>query len=373
MKKFLLATTAALSVASFAGIAAADAPRVTVGGFADFQAGWVDQDTDFGAQTRNDGLRNDTEIHFRIDGKTDRGLGYGAVIELEADINDDTTGSGSNADRTYVYLDGDKWGRIEMGGNSDAATALKVDASSIARATGGVDGDWFRFAGLPTASFIVRPDLPVSHGGLSTPGSEENATKVTYYTPTFHGFQAGVSYTTDSGQRGQTAVASNIGDNFQDIFSGGVSYNHQFDEVGLGLSLTTEQGDRETNSPASGLADLEAYAGGASVNFRGFSLAGSYGNTKDSLGAAKGYDGDFWTAGAAYEYQAFGVSVSYLDSTQESPAGDNDFSNLSFGADYAAAPGLTPYVEVSMFDFSGATAATSNDGTVFIVGTQLAF
>lgn len=362
MKKVLLATTAILGVVGFASVAAADAPRVTVGGFIDFQGAYLDEDA-VGLNNKDYGFRNDTEIHFSIDGKTDRGLGYGAVIELEADLNDDTTASGTNSDRTYIYLDG-TFGRFELGANTDAATALKVDGSTIARATGGIDGDWFRFAAAPVGTaFIVRPDLPVSHGGVTTPGLTENAGKVTYYSPDLSGFQVGVSYTPDASAKGQSFTSVPTPGTFEDTWSGGVTYNRQFDGFALGLSATTEWGDIS----GAGFDDNESYALGASVGFGAISLAGSWGDVENAFG-----DGEYYTLGAAYDFGSFGASVSYLDSEQDVAAVTNDFDNLVFGVDYALAPGLTPYAEVSLFDYNGAGAA-DNDGTVFIVGTQLAF
>lgn len=367
MKKLLLGTTAILGVVGFASAAAADAPRVTVGGFIDFQAGYVDDDN-AAAGTNDVGFRNDTEIHFSVDGKTDGGLGYGAVVELEADATDDTTGSGTNSDRTYVYMDGN-WGRFELGTNTDAATALKVDAATIARATGGVDGDWFRFVTAPTTDvFIVRPDLATSHGGTVTPGVTENAGKITYYSPSFSGLQLGLSYAPDTDAKGQAltgTTAGGLGQDHEDVISGGLTYNRQFDQVALGLSATGEMGD---SSLAAGGQDLEGYALGASLGFAGLNVAGSWGDMEANFG-----EGEYWTAGAAYDFGAFGGSVTYLDSEVDVAAGTNEFENLVFGVDYAAAPGLTPYAEVSMYEYDGVTAADDNDGTVFIVGTQLAF
>lgn len=363
MKKFLLGTTAILGVVGFAGAASADAPRVTVGGFMDFQAGYVDEDQDAGR--RSHGFRNDAEIQFRVDGKTDGGLGYGAVVELETNIVNDPNkgGDGDDADRTFIYLEGDNFGRFELGGNSDAAAGLKVDASTIARATGGIDGGWYNFASIPTdGNFIVRPRLPVAHGGVVTPGETENASKITYYTPKFSGIQLGVSYTPDSGERGQLADLTDVDGDFENIFSGGINYNRQINQVALGLSATFETAEYELAGD-----DLESYALGANLGFAGFSLAGSWGDITENPNG----EGDFWTVGAAYEYEDFGISVSYLDSSQETLGGDNDFENLSFGADYAMAPGLTPYAEVSLFEYDGITY--DNDGTVFIIGTQVAF
>ena len=136
MKKVLLGTSALIAAAAmFAGAASAQTPKVTIGGFADFQAGFTSDDLD--QNQRGHGFRNDTEISVRVDGKSDAGLGYGAVIDLEADVTDDSDNQGDNASRTYVYLDG-LWGRFELGSNQGAGETMRVDASSIAAATGGV-------------------------------------------------------------------------------------------------------------------------------------------------------------------------------------------------------------------------------------------
>jgi hypothetical protein len=74
-------------------------PKVSVGGFIDFQAGISDQDVD--TDVRNLKFQNDTEVHVSVSGKADNGIGYGAVVELESD------GEGLNADKIYIYLEGD--------------------------------------------------------------------------------------------------------------------------------------------------------------------------------------------------------------------------------------------------------------------------
>src|SRR5687768_3871174 len=110
MKKILLGTTTLIGAAVlFAGAASADTPKVTVGGFADFQLGVVGEDLD--TNKRGHAFRSDTEVTFRIDGKTDGGLGYGGGVDLEADTSDDAKSQGANASRTFVYFDGN-WGRV---------------------------------------------------------------------------------------------------------------------------------------------------------------------------------------------------------------------------------------------------------------------
>lgn len=375
MKKILLGTSGLVGAALLASAASAETPKVTLGGFSDFQAGYSDQDTN---TVKDFGFRNDNEISVRVDGKTAGGLGYGAVIDLEADITEDADGQGVNAARTYTYLESG-WGRVELGGNKSAASTMRVDASSVAVATGGINGTWTHFASAPTESFISTSKLVSEHGSTNAYGAEDtyNATKLTYYTPSFSGFQAGVSYTpqadADSG-RGQ-AVALKNDSGYSDVWDLGVSYNHTFDNTWkLGVAGTYE------NAAVNGLASVstssakqESWNAGAVLGFGGFSLAGSYGQWDSALDFATGStnDGEYWTAGLGYEAGPVGLSATYIDSTFESTAGDNDFNNLVFGADYKLAPGLTPYAEVSLFDADGAN--TENKGTLVILGTQIAF
>lgn len=377
MKKILLGTTGLVGAALLATAASAETPKVTLGGFSDFQAGYTDND--LAGDDSDVGFRNDNEISVRVDGKTDAGLGYGAVIDLEADISGDNDNEGTNAARTFTYLEGG-WGRVELGGNKGAASTMRVDASTLAVATGGINGDWNNFVD-PTGNtgalgggplggvnpYVTSSELQGEHGSTTAIGDEStiNATKITYYSPRWSGFQVGASYTPDLAGRGQLAARDNtIGNNVWDLAAG---YETQFDDATkLALSGTYTMGD----APAAGGDDLEGWNVGALLGIWGFNFAGSYGQWNEVAGTA-GDEADYWTAGVGYDMGAIGLSATYLDSTYEvAGAADNDFNNLVLGADYKLAPGLTPYAEVSFYEFDG---AVSNDGTQVLVGTQLAF
>jgi len=413
MKKILLGTTALIGAATlFAGAALAEDPKVTVGGFMNWEAG-IGNDN-FNQNVRDQGFRDDTEIHFNVAGKTEGGLGYGAEIDLQADITGSptTTGSGSDAPgssnsglvarRTYAWLQGDNWGHFEMGSNEGAAATLKVDASNIARASGGIAGDWRFFAntnvqtgtGGSTAAgsfhgseaFITGPYLPVEHGPATGYFNDSwgNDNKVTYYTPRFSGFQLGVSYTpslVDRGQlvtRAQSLSAGGIQDaDAGNIFSGGINYEGQFDQVGIALAATGETGKADGTgiSNTSTYNDLGAWNVGGKLSYVGFSLAGSYGDWSDSLIAkSAGAKADYWTVGGAYETGPFGASVTYLSSKATANGGVNDkFQDVSVGADYKLAPGLTPFIEYTWYDLDPNVATLENKGGVFLIGSQLSF
>jgi hypothetical protein len=386
MKNILLATTGLFGAAMLATAAGAATPKVTLGGFTDFQVGITDDDRD--TNIRGTGFRNDTEIQVRVDGKTDGGLGYGAVIDIEADVTNDANNEGTNASRTFTYLSGN-WGKVELGSNGGAETTLRTDASTLAVATGGINGSWVFFANgagagagnlgnAANGGFITGARGFVEHGSTTALDDEtfENATKITYYTPRYSGFQFGVSYTPDIDDRGQTVGRTETGTSFGDVWSGGVNYEGKLtNDVTFAASLTGEFGDGDANG-ANTNNDIEAYAIGALVGFKQFSLAGSWGDWSDSLGNAStaGDDATYWTLGAGYEAGPVGLSVTYLSSEVERAAAQNEFDNVVFSADYKLAPGLTPYAEVAIFEFDEeGTTGYDNEGTVFLLGTQVAF
>lgn len=417
MKKILLATTALGFFA--AGAANAEGPVVTLGGFADFQVGSGNQESLFEKQSstgvannaetsiyaRNLHTRTNTTVNFKVDGKADNGLGYGAYIEFNADKSDN---EGSNVDantrKTFIYVESG-FGRVETGAMGDAAQAMKVGAETFARATGGIAGDstWYVDLGngvISTgANYYVAPGLITAVG---LPGEQNsgysggviatdlhndraNANKISYYTPRIQGVQAGISYTPDQGEVGNSvgfASASNGGTNFLDVWNAGLNYQGQYDAVTIAAAVTGEIGSaKDTGTTAATIDDLQAYTVGLNVGYAGFTVGGSYANAPE-LGITKTLDASmsYWTAGVAYEFGPFAASVTYFDSVVENgttAGADEQFQNLSIGADYKLAPGLMPYIEVSFFETDDDVADTAttvdNEGTVFLAGTKLSF
>ena len=411
MKKILLGTSALIGAALLASAASAgEDPKVTIGGFSTFEAGYSDSDFDSGE--RNRAFRNDNEIHFNIAGKTDAGLGYGAEIDLQADIDGGnnqafgtsgttatpgSTNSGIVAHRTYGWVQGDMWGHLEFGSNDGVARTMKVDASNIARATGGIDGDYKYFSdantlttgvgtgaagtftGLGAGNFITAPRLPIEHGPANGFASDlwGNDNKITYYTPRFSGFQLGVSYAPDLANRGQlTNRIQNLPTGFtaQDIVEGGVNYENQFDQIGFAAAATGEVAKVGNPITGGGFNDLRAWNAGAKVTFAGFSLAGSYGDWDDSFDV-NGTNAYYYTAGLAYEAGPLGASVTYLNSDNKGNGGqDNKFQDISVGVDYKLAPGLTPFAEYTYYDIDPSNVPNGeNQGNVVIIGSELSF
>lgn len=408
MKK-LLGTTAILgALAVTAGSAEAANLQVNVGGFLDFQAGYtsdnvINEDRGAGSATDDANTINfntDTEVHFTVEGTADNGLEYGAVIELEADVNgnDQFKNGGLNADKAYLFAQGG-WGRVELGSNTDAAQALSVNSATFASGTGGVDGDFYRYTpsgnGFPAGTIsaaltgfggIIRPELPLAYFGNGTDvaagagvfgagNTNEDANKVTYYSPRIAGFQAGVSFVPNTDVAGFSQPTGSFG--YDDVVAGGLNFTTQWDQFAIKAAATGEYGNNKAGGTGvTGTSQhLKAWNAGGNVSFAGFTVGGSYGDWTDTLG--DGRDADYWDAGVGYAFGPWSASASYFQSKTDNIGSDSEdkFQNIVVGADYKLAPGLVPYAEVSFFDYNGNGSGAVNDdsGTAVIVGTQLTF
>lgn len=385
MKKFLFKTTAlvsALTVVAGSAVAGGHGSYggdskgksgldITIGGYADFQVGILDEDVE--SNKTDYKFRTDAELHFNIDGVADNGLKYGAAIELEAGLEDDDDTGGKNADIAYLYVDSSA-GKFEMGDVDGASTRLKVDAGTIARATGGIDGKFYQYVSQGNG-FLDAPDI----GMVAAEGEYETAGKLSYYSPVFSGLQFGASFVPDSGTRGnKNGFSTDDNEDYENVFELGLNYEGDFDSVGVMFSATGQIGDVQQDKEDvedEELEDLKAYAVGLGVSFEGLSVVGSYGYTDDLM---KGEDADsslkYYTAGIAYETGPFAASVTYLASTVENGKLEDEFQNISVGADYKLAPGFLPYIEASFFEYDkDRSTDQDNEGHVILVGSKLKF
>jgi hypothetical protein len=417
-------------VAGFACSASASgkAPTVTLGGSLDTQFGSKTEKNAYKLDSNNHklnnaGIVNDTSVHVKVDGAA-HGLKYGGLVKLNADTSTSKVGEGSVGHQTMMYVES-SMGKLEAGSYTGAYDAMKVSGASLARATGGIDGDWKYWVntgvdstyvaatGAGINSLIVAPTLPTA----MDKSYSANASKVTYYSPIFAGFRLGVSYTPDTQQHGTVtnlkaltkdyvtlSDASNQTLNYKNVFQGGLSYKGKFDKVGFRFSALGEVGSAKKGLTTIGdnyvsRHDLRAWELGAKISYMGFGLAGSYGDwgksglvksmtaagvTTSVVGAKAG---KYWTAGANYVHHNYGVSFGYMKAENggfglNTGATPKAYSSLkgqstvySFGADYKVAPGFMPYAEVSMFDLKDKTRAADgkNKGTVFLAGSKLEF
>lgn len=375
-KRFLRIIILFLTVFHISETAFAEGPDITVGGFSSFITGTTNQKNEYriDADSRDTKFMNDNEIFIAVTDRSDSGLVYGAEIDLEADVTADTLNQGLNAHKTFIFLESSV-GRVEMGSVFGPARMMKIDASTISRGFGGVEGDWSFFSNVLTVgagNYIVVPELPLDYGTVAYGvGDAENSTKISYYTPEYKGFQFGVAYSPDSGSRG-TAAAFNTNTNdprfFENIAIVGATYKASVQDINIATSFGGQFGNAENRNRE----DLNAYSLGASINYAKFTIGGSYSDwgKTGSLKIANKKGGDYWSLGASYVDGPVGTSIGYFSSSREG----NDVVSYVWGIDYALAPGLTPFGEVAVFGIDPENRSISkNTGTVVILGTLLNF
>jgi len=374
MKNFLLSTSAlatavVIGTAAQAGsVGSKDAMSVSLGGEFRFYAGMADQDVSAGRGRGYSLNVDETEVFVEASNTADNGILYGVKFELNAGAAD-----GTAADEAYAFIDSEVWGRLELGDNDDATDRMYVESDDALVGRLGPDGDasdYFNFGGAIAAT------------GNSVTG---DATKATYLTPRFGGFQLGASLTPDSGVNSGTGGLLNADNNgdFENVYAIGANWEGSFDQFGIVLSATGEFGDAETATGADTLGEVETYSVGGKIDFAGFALGAGYVDfAEQGLTAAQtnaGADaGSYWTVGGSYTTGPWGVSVAWFDSSRSNAGAisDTEVNMLSFDAAYDVAPGwqLAAALHLIEADNINATAVpVNNEGTVFLISNQFNF
>lgn len=457
MKKIYLATILSLvsnlaysqtvrSNHSYKNLGFTQLPTVAIGGSLDVMGAKVKQEDIYSKKMLNNVLSDgslvdiknratddvvgavDASLTFTINGINDYGFKYGAFVELNANSTYNSWNNDLNSKQAYIYGES-LLGKLEIGNTLGASQKMKVDASTFARATGGINGKYLNFINLPSISastsainplFILIPELPTAHGGYATgfnnvnyfcdfngdgaisAGTDEvacydersnenyrlnfeeiqNATKISYYTPEILGFQAGVSYTPDTGNKGTSGYLSSKLDtgDLDQVIEYGASFTQTIYGLGISLSFTGENGKTESKSTTEPYRafrkNLQAYQYGGNLTFWGLTIGGSIGNWnqsmfyKDKSLNANNGDGKYYTYGLAYEFGPVNVSFGAFNSEFQK----NEYKAYSVGADYKVAKGFLPYVEFTSFKFTpNDINIETNEGFVVLAGFLLNF
>jgi len=386
MKKILLGTSAIVgaSVLLASPVWAAEKPKLTMDGWLRWEMWGTSQDkaaTPTGVN--NSGFyfnMDDIRIHFRGSAKADNGLEYGFYARLQEGSGSDTSGF----DDSEVYLSGN-WGRLDMGTVDPVQRSYKVGAYSIV-----ADKDGFYDGEVPFAT--LNNTAP---GVSSNFWNDRNGNQISYYTPTFSGFTAGVSFTPNTGSslnQGSPAESTpsatlDKNKNRSNMIGAGIQYENTFNDVGVLVQARYSTAKMTGNNLGGSTSELEnpkAYGIGAKISYMGFDVAGSYnnmGNQNYYMSITKaaheaGADGGYrWDIGGAYTTGPYKVSVAY-ESAQAGVANgtqDDKIRGLALGAKYAAAPGLDLYAEYEYFDLDRQGTSSDNTANLFLLGTQVSF
>ncbi len=279
MKKVLLAGTALVAAALVASPAQAEL-KLGLGGHFKGYGVYVDEDAEV-ADQRDFEFRKNTEVHFTGETTLDNGLTVGVHVEQEVE-ND------NNNNESYAYFSGG-WGRVNFGNEDGAAYLLQVAAPS---ADSNVDGLRSYISGFQSD---VDLDYDLAHFGNS-PSDNRNgsspADRITYLTPKFNGFQAGVSYAPDATLENGIANMGNAG--FEDAWEIAARWDGQFEGVGISIGAGYSTVDQ-----VGGGAEPEGWNVGINLAWNAFSFGAVYLDEEDADYATPGLDTKTWVVGAA--------------------------------------------------------------------------
>lgn len=356
MKKVLLSGVALLAMATSAQ---AEGLKLDLAGMFKGYAVYNNQDEAAGVSLDKTNIRKETEVHFTGETTLDSGLTVGVHIEADVDRDDAFA-----TEEAYMYLSGG-WGRVNFGEEDGAGYLLQVAAPS---ADANIDG---------LRQYITTYNLTGNAAGANnangrldydmvSPANTYN-NKLTYMTPVFNGFQAGVSYvpTASDDDNGNAGVAvDNTAGDYEDGIELAARYEGAFEGVGLAFGAGYATYDREAK--AAGQDDSKQWNVGLDLDFAGFGLGVAY--LDNNRGLTGSNDQTTWVVGADYQLGAYKLGASYLTQETETAGADADIDRWTVGASYSYGPGMSFRGSVSMIDNDN-----SIDSTQISLGTQVNF
>jgi len=365
MKKVLLAGTAIVGAAFFAAPAQAEL-KLGLGGHFSGYAVYADTDEAPGANFDEFMFRRNTEIHFTGETTLDNGLTVGVHVEQEIE----NSGTSFNNNESYAYFSGG-WGRVNFGNEDGAAYLLQVAAPS---ADSNVDGlrstiQGFTYDGGVSVTTNTSLDYAHAHFGNGPTDANNNATdRLTYLTPKFNGFQAGVSYAPRAELA--TGIQNGAPATFEDLWEIAARWDGQFEGVGVSIGAGYSTSDNVT----AGAAEPEGWNVGFNLAWNQFSFGAVYLDEEDRYGIA-GVDTKTWVVGAAWDNGPWHVGASYLNREDDTSGGTSEDSyKATIGGGYAFGPGMTFRGAIAFGEAANATVAGNEaDFTQVTIGTDIRF
>ncbi len=365
MKKILLSTSAIAVAGAMAAQASAAEWDVRVGGYYNAMVAYAATDGNGIGTADFDGVEvsTNTEIFFLPSITLDNGIKIGANIQLEGETN------GDQIDESYVQIKG-SFGEILIGSENSAGYKMTYGApnAAIISLNSPSTGDYIAWSGF-TGGDVFRRTLGTTF--LEVQGNND-AKRITYFTPRFAGFQIGVSYAHDAFQDnfGPTNIASGSG-SVAHIFDIGANYVQSFGDFNVAISGRYGVGQNQT---AGFTADMPTvYAFGVNLGYAGFTIGGSFAEANEHNNGVD--DGTAYDFGASYANGPWTLSITYFHGENGEPGGTTDEQD-TFGAavDYKLAKGVRLNLFGAYVDYDSAAGPGSDvDGWVIGTGIGLSF
>jgi hypothetical protein len=329
MNRLLMGTAAAVALTATGAMA--QEWSATTGGFLTMGLGYVDID-DGGDDTFNEvALIRDGEVIFNFRLTADNGITFGSKVELEM-------GDAPNIiDEADGFVQG-SFGTVRLGENDGAADAYMGSGLVDYTFAAATDGTGFIF------DYYARDDNLDASGRTTS-----DAIKLTYFTPNFSGFEAGVSFVPSL--ESSNGRATDLGDEIN-AFEVGAQYSGEFG--GFGITI----GGGYVTDTSSGADDDDSIGAGAKVEFSGFQVGVNWGYVNEGFDFGGAFDVPDEFEIDSEEQNTIGVGVAYgtgpwLASLQYATVidgpGEESFG-ISGDVGYSLAPGVTVGASVEYGD-----------------------
>ena len=378
MRRALLGTTALVAAGFMASAAAADEMMaepvsVSVGGYYRVAIGNVDGNDGMGQPEQNRQSLNfgqDSELNIGGSTTLDNGLTVGVAINLEVRDGNAAAG-GDGADESHVYFSG-AFGQIQFGA-LESARQQKVTFAPQGTSNFGVNSPFFTFA---AGSWLSTYDDGIG---------DEDSIKLVYTTPSFSGFQLGVSYAPDdtpAGQYGDFFGNNNSNDagQFDNQVGVGLSFAQDFAGGSLSMSAGYESYEAEISDGmscdgASSMANCEPETlnAGATMGFDAFTFGGGWMEVDTSNNTTR----TVADLGATWSDGPMTLGVVYGSSEQE-VTGMSDAANerVALNGTYSLGPGVDIQAQLDFGEFDAPgprNPAADNEWVQFMVGSAITF
>lgn len=398
MKRILYATTALATVGLVAGAAtganaANEKIKLGLSGYHQQFVTAVEQDYNVvgapGRAQRTNVVdqKHNSEVCFIGESTLDSGITVGVNVQLEANTSSD------QIDESYMYVSHPQAGQLLMGDENNAGYLLHVTAPD-----GGISLDSGDLLNLEAFVIPVANVFDTAIGTTNLRFFDNDSGKVSYTTPRYAGFQAGISYIPEFENGGddnsslRAPGTGNLGRNagIHNGWGGGLNYKNDFNGVGVQASVGAMYGDPAASGNANGggvnlngasTDPIVAYNTGAQVSYAGFTVGGAYsrgqGNTNTQVAGGLGQVNSWsYTVGAAYATGPYTVGVDYMygtNNTSPNLSGRGHLTQFIVSGGYTLGPGIRLVGGVFTYDGENEGNTTENDGYGALSGFKLSF
>ena len=363
MKKLLVASTALVAFAAVNTAQAADPIKIAVGGYMNQDVGYVDQDKDGQEAFAEVLVQSEVELYFRGSTTLDNGLTVGVNIDKYS------AQDAGGVDDVFLNLSTPSMGVLRLGQTKGATYSLSHGApsvGSIGNSDGG-HGDWIN-------------DTVVTSNQTQIVSESNDGQKIVYWTPSFGGVKAGLSYGLDANNLPETTVnvgGTNTGSTT--VTEAGIAYDGDLGGVTLGADVTYAKWN-QGGTTGTTVENESAIRGGLSIGVAGFTIGGSYRDTSNE-GNVRNLDSNGYDIGVSYKTGPYGVSASWMvleedDAANSSRQDSQESWSVEGSYDLGAGVTFRGSIFGAEYDDASQTAARNtgdNDGFGVVAGLAVSF